>query len=419
MTGNDNSPTRHGPSTGTRRARNSRRRTLWAATAVILAVVTAVSGYTLIRDDTGKGAHGATARPEKTATVTVRRMDLSDTRTLLGSLGYGRARTVRGAGDGTVTWLPRAGAVVARGETLFRKDDRPVPLFYGSTPLFRPLARIGTVGRDVRTVADNLRAMGYDIGVQPGTGSLVRLRQEPAPEPPAASPDATGGGAPSTGVSPAPSVPATSEKVESGDGVWTDSLAAAVERWQDDAGLPRTGELNPGDVVVLPGKVRVAALAASTGDTSEAELMSVSGTTKTVDVPVDGGDIGEIRKGARVTVSLPNGETTDGTVSAVSRTFQQSGDEAPVKVTVSVALTAPAAVKDIEASPVQVGFTSRTERDVLTVPAEALLALQGDGYALQRPDGGLVPVQVGMFARGRAQVSGKGLADGMTVVTAS
>lgn len=402
---------------------------MWSAVAVVLAVAAAASGYALMKGDGGKADHTATARQAEVATAVVRRMDLSDTRTLTGTLGYGQPQTVHGAGGGTVTWLPRTGSVVGRGDILFREDDRPVPLFYGSTPLFRPLNRIGTVGRDIRTVADNLRAMGYDIGAQPRSGSLIR--QEPAPEQPAAAPDGNGaptgevGGAPvengspsAPASAPAPE-PAPYEKVESGDGVWTDSLAAAIKRWQDDAGLPRTGELSPGDVVVLRGKVRVAALAASTGDQADAELMSVSGTAKTVSVPVESGEMGEIRDGARVTVSLPNGDTTQGKVTAVSRTFQQSGDEAPVKVTVSVALTTPAAVNNIEAAPVQVGFTSRTARNVLTVPAEALLALQGDGYAIQRPDGRLIPVTVGMFARGRAQVSGEGLTDGMKVVTAS
>jgi len=49
----------------------------------------------------------------------------------------------------------------------------------------------------------------------------------------------------------------------------------------------------------------------------------------------------------------------------------------------------------------------------------ALLALREGGYALQRPDGTLVAVRTGMFAGGLVEVSGKGLAEGSKVVTAS
>ena len=58
-------------------------------------------------------------------------------------------------------------------------------------------------------------------------------------------------------------------------------------------------------------------------------------------------------------------------------------------------------------------------KDVLAVPVGALLALREGGYALQLPDGGLVAVQTGMFAEGLVEVSGAGLTEGLTVVTAS
>jgi hypothetical protein len=55
---------------------------------------------------------------------------------------------------------------------------------------------------------------------------------------------------------------------------------------------------------------------------------------------------------------------------------------------------------------------------VLSVPVAALVALAEGGYGLQVVEGGAtryLPVEVGMFADGRAEVSGPGLADGMTV----
>src|SRR4051794_36525574 len=80
--------------------------------------------------------------------ATVPRTDIARPLSLDGTLGYGVERPVKG-GSGRVTWLPAAGTVVSRGDPLLRIDDRPVSLFYGTTPLFRPLNAVGLVGRDV------------------------------------------------------------------------------------------------------------------------------------------------------------------------------------------------------------------------------------------------------------------------------
>src|SRR5690349_22402633 len=135
---------------------------LGAASAVALAAagvgMAAVGGSPVARPATSDGPGGS-------ATVAVQRADLSTTRTMQGSLGYGVPRTIR-ATTGTVTWLPKVGAAVRRGQALYRNDDHPVIVFYGSTPLFRRLDTAGVTGRDVRVVVDNLRALGYRTGDQ-------------------------------------------------------------------------------------------------------------------------------------------------------------------------------------------------------------------------------------------------------------
>ncbi|MGW1506724.1 hypothetical protein ACWCQW_51440 [Streptomyces mirabilis] len=90
-----------------------------------------------------------------------------------GTLDYGSPRTISSPSTGTVTWLPAIGAIIKRGHQLYRVDNRPAVVFYGATPLYRRLDTVGMVGPDVRVVADNLRAVGYDIGAQPQVGTLV------------------------------------------------------------------------------------------------------------------------------------------------------------------------------------------------------------------------------------------------------
>ncbi|AGZ43797.1 hypothetical protein AFR_27680 [Actinoplanes friuliensis DSM 7358] len=345
-----------------------------------------VAGLRFLPERKPTGTEEATGPPAATAVVT--RTDLSTTRTVSGELGYGTPQELEG-GAGTVTWLPKQGAVVKRGQPVYRRDDRPVPLFYGRTPLFRPLDRAGLVGRDVRVVVDNLRALGYRTGDQPLPGSPA----EPAPL-----------------------------KVHAGDGVMTRSLIAAVKRWQTDHGVPATGVIAPGDVLVHSGKLRVAALIARPGRPSDAPLMAVTGTAKVVTVQLDAGDSGSVRRGDAVRVTLPDGDVAKAKVTSVGTTARApeggDGTEQP-RTTVTVKLDDSGAVSRLTAAPVQVEVTGETRPDVLAVPVGALLALLEGGYAVQIAGGALVPVDTGLFADGRVEVSGPGLDEGVTVVTAS
>ncbi|WP_307781888.1 hypothetical protein [Streptomyces sp. MBT65] len=367
----------------------------------------------------GKPSGAAASDAPRVNTVTVVRTDLSSTLSLNGTLGYGRTVSVKGGKDGVITQLPAVGTKVSRGRSLYRLDDRPVPVFYGTTPLFRPLDTRGLMGRDVKVVADNLRALGYDIGAQPASGSWVMQRPEP-----------TGAESASPSESPAPSAPPVPSpspsyvRVKPGEGVLTASLIAAVGRWQTQVGMPSTGVLGAGDVAVLPGEVRVGAVQAQPGDPATGTLMSVTGTAKSVSVPVDATDVDSIQQGDKATVTLPDNSEAHGTVSAISTDAQASdqagGDSGGTpQLVVTVSLDGTAALSRLNSAPVQVQFTGQTKKGVLAVPVGALLALSGGGYALQLPGGRLLAVETGMFAKGLVEVSGTGITAGTKVATAS
>lgn len=340
---------------------------------------------------------GATPAPTvSVTTTTVVRTSLSDARTMPGTLGFGAAAPLAGHGEGTVTWLPAAGAVVGRGAPLYRVDDRPVPILVGATPLFRTLSTTPPPddtgdgsgqeapppaypleGSDVTVVADNLVALGYDIGARrPGAA------------------------------------PGTTR--------YTAALAKAVRAWQHDLGVPATGTLGPGDAVVLPGDVRVDAVLGRPGDPVAEPLLSLTTTTQVVTVPVAAGGLGAIAVADAVTVVLPDTTVVPATVTAVTPA-QSPGDGSPgggMLVTVAAA-TAGALSGQAAGTSVQVRFAATTHPDVLAVPIDALLALAGGGYALQRPDGSLVAVVTGLFADGQVEVSGEGVHEGLLVVSAS
>ncbi|MFE5766968.1 peptidoglycan-binding protein [Streptomyces sp. NPDC056485] len=416
------------------RRSSSRRRRVVVAAAVVS--VLAAGGVAVGLAAPGRGSGASAGDPAEVQTASVTQTDLSTALTKSGTLGYGTPWTLRGPAGGRVTLLPASGAVIRRGQQLYRVNDRPAMVFYGATPLFRRLDTPGTVGRDVRVVADNLRALGHDIGPQPPVGTLVPSSPAapttaaitpPSPSPSPSRPAPTGSAEPKGGKGQQdpvpPAAPQGPTRVREGDAVLTPSLIAAVTRWQQSAGMTPSGVLDVGDVVVTPGPVRVGDLKAQPGDDSAADLLSLTGTEKVVTLPVSAQDSASFEKGQAVTVTLPDGSTAPGRISAVSTVIQatddaQGGNAAP-KRTVTVQLDDAGKADRIDAAPVQVQFTGRTKQKVLAVPVGSLVALSEGGYALQTPDGRLIKVTTGMFAKGLVEVSGDGVSAGLKVVTTS
>ncbi|GGN20291.1 peptidoglycan hydrolase-like protein with peptidoglycan-binding domain [Actinoplanes campanulatus] len=314
---------------------------------------------------------GREKEPEPTpdgpaATTTVRRQTLAEQIKIDGSLGYGDPAPMRSGATGTVTWLPKETATIRPGGTLLRVDNRPVVLLGGVLPLYRPLAP-GTEGPDVRQFERNLRAFGYD-------GFTV-------------------------------------------DDEYTASTAQAVRRWQERLGLPRTGTVTTSWAVVAPGSIRIAELKVRIGDPGTGAVLTYTGTAAVVTVKAPAADAAWAAPGVKVSVALPGGKQASGKVKHVgARATGAEGEDPTVPVT--IALTGRPDTGGPRESPVEVTYTGRQRNDVLTVPVPALLALADGGYGLQVVENGTsryLAVQVGMFAEGRAEVSGSGLAEGMTV----
>ena len=286
----------------------------------------------------GSKASADTSLPPKTAKV--KQETLLDTSTTAGELGFGTATTASSRLTGTVTRLPSVGDTVTRGKSLYEVDDVPVTLMYGSLPAYREL-KDGVEGADVRQFEANLAALGY-------VGFDV-------------------------------------------DDEFTSNTAAAVKRWQDDRGLEETGVVALGSVVFAPAAVRIDGLTAEEGSAAAPgqEVLSFTGTTKAVTVEIDTEDQRLAKKGRKVTVELPNGETVDGVISNVTTVVKpaedpNAEDETKVEVTVDIPgkkaqkLAAPFALASVN-----VTFTVDRRKDVLTVPVAALLALQEGGFGLE------------------------------------
>ncbi|MEU6737890.1 peptidoglycan-binding domain-containing protein [Streptosporangium sandarakinum] len=318
-------------------------------------------------DPTGTAA---AVRPPATAVVT--RETLQDTRDADGEIGYGPATAVVSRRPGTVTWLPDSGARITRGRSLYRIDDDPVVLMYGSPPAYRDL-RPGVEGPDVESLERNLRALGYD-------GFTV-------------------------------------------DDEYTSATAAAVTRWQEDRGLAGTGVVELGRVVFAPSAVRVESRDVQAGQpvAPGQKVLSHTGTAKVVTVRLKTEDQRVAEKGAKVSVTLPGGGTVGGRVTEVSTVIvpgEGRDAEPETELEALVSLDGRRAAEGLDRAAVDVTFTASRRRNVLTVPVAALVALREGGFGVEVVEGPAsrhVAVRTGLFAGGRVEVSGEGLAEGMTV----
>jgi peptidoglycan hydrolase-like protein with peptidoglycan-binding domain len=342
-------------------ARPSKRLIATLAGAVALVAAVATAGF-VVHSNPGSTRAADTTR---LATTQVIRGTLEQTESATGYLGYGVPIIIKGQSGGVITWLPAVGHTIARGHQIFRVNDAPITLFYGDMPLYRSLSGPDYVdptaqtGHDVSIVAANLAALGF----YRGTKAHARF-----------------------------------------DG----SLVRAVKAWQRSLGRAPTGEISPSSVRVAGGSLRVAGLAAQPGDDASENVLSATTTTRIITLNVPNGTDGAVQLGDAVNMTLADGTKVSGAVSSIgapaSSDQQQAGSEPTVPVTVDV--PAQTALVNVPLGPITADIVLASKKGVTYVPIAALLALSGGGYALQRPNGTLVAVTLGMVTDGDVEVSG-------------
>jgi peptidoglycan hydrolase-like protein with peptidoglycan-binding domain len=362
------------PNWGDGRGRRGRRR---RGTYLVAAGALAVAlGGTAAAFVVGRGEEQAPARKASTpaATAAITRGDLVDTEAVDGTLTYDDERSVNTRANGVITWLPEEGAEIERGEPLLKVANKPVMLMYGSLPLYRALRQGVSDGRDVQQLERNLKALGY--------GDDLTVDKE-----------------------------------------FTAATAAAVKAWQDDAGLAENGAVDASQAVFQPAAVRVSDVQATVGGQASGPPLKVTGTKRLVQVDLDADKQDLVKKGATVTIELPDGEQVNGKIAKVGKVAESSGDgdnpdeEDTPTVDVEVSLSGKG-TGNLDKAPVTVNLESERSKDVLSVPVEALLALREGGFGVEVVEGGasrIVAVETGTFGGGRVEITGSGLREGMKV----
>jgi peptidoglycan hydrolase-like protein with peptidoglycan-binding domain len=456
--------------------RPSRRRRLrWLAAGTLVLVVAAVLAVVLLGSGSGGHHTSDTGVPAGDTTASVARRTLSESSTVSGTLGYGTTLELYDRLGGTFTWLPSVGALIGRGGTLWRIDDLPVVLMYGSVPAYRTLKQGMSDGPDVTELNENLIDLGFDpygaitdeesfgeataaavkrwqkANGLPETGEVelgrvvfapgarrvtdvkVTLGQDPPgaatpTETTATTPAATRRAAnePGAGKSPAKKPGSNSPRKGKGSPGKDKSKPAKEQPTQDKPAAESPAKERAATEKPAkddPGKE------SPSGEASAGEVvLTTTSTQQIVQLKVKPEQQQLAKLGETVTVQLPGGGEAPGRVTEVGTVASESSSAANEpkgssgesgESTIPVTITLEHHVAHLDEAPVSVELVKSIRRNVLTVPATALIATAGGGYAveaLEQDRRVTVPVTPGMFADGYVQVEGAGVREGMTLI---
>jgi hypothetical protein len=310
----------------------------------------------------------------------------------------------------TYTALPKVGDIIKEDETVYAVSSQPVPLLYGTIAAYRAFEVGMPDGWDVGELTQDLIHLGYGAGLTQSNH-------------------------------------------------YSSVTAAAVERWQHALGLQATGEILFGGVVFEPGPIRVTSVTPSVGSSvgggggsgggggGGGTVLTATSTTPIVTVNLDVSQEYLVKPGNSVSIVLPDGTSTvggriqsvgnvatcpggagagsgtgatNGSSTAAQSTCSSSGSGSSSNPTVAVSITLDSTpeLATLDEAPVNVNITTQRAPNVLAVPVNALLALQGGGYGVQVVSGNtshLVGVTTGLYDNNQVQVSGSGIGVGTRV----
>lgn len=336
---------------------------------VIVVVVGGAGAAWYFLGGSTEAAATTTTAPATFAEAAVR--DLEQTETVDGVLGYELGSPILNRLNGTLTSIEVAeGVTVEQGQTLFTVNDEPVVLLYGELPAWRPM-RKGVEGSDVQQLETALVALGYD----PEENVTV-------------------------------------------DEEFTSYTRSMVKDWQEAIGAAVDGVVDLGEVVFLPGPVRISDALVDVGSpVNVTAVLATSSEDVKVTATVSGSDEDLFEEGDRVIITLPDDTEVGGTVESLDTTVTQNGQSA---TDATIALDDPSRASSFGDTTVEVTIVTDAAYDVLTVPVTALVALAEGGYAVEVDTGGgatrLVAVDPGLYADGFVEIRNGDLSAGDRVV---
>ena len=270
--------------------------------------------------------------------------------------------TVRSPAGGIITEVVSASGILHAGDIVLRINERPMVVIPGSVPAFREMT-VGTRGRDVAALQAYLAELGYGVD----------------------------------------------DAVDA----YTPVTAAAVRAWQEMLGLPATGTVSLGDVLIIDPLALQAPLRWT--DAVDIGVPLAPGTAilerlsalPTLTVEFGGSPPAQLEAGLHGVATFPSGQRRDVTLAA----FESSQGRQSAMLTATTGtlcavddclrLAPPSADTPIEVEFILVPETSGPMLPVAAIQTDA----SGQSF-VERPDGTRQPVRVLVASGGSAIVEG-------------
>jgi len=282
--------------------------------------------------------------------------------------------------QGMLTALPSVGQSIQLGEQVYAADGSPVVLFMGSMPFWRDLS--------TRTDCPAARPCADVAQLQQ---NLIDLGYLDLPEP---------------------------------SGVFGNGTRLAVRAWQQALGVRVTGEFAASAVVVAPSShIRIAEVTAALGE-SQVSPATINQVVLQGSAALTDAQARDLDLGTPVTVTLRDGTEVAATLSALNPGGESiPGSSGTTPPTATFYFPDQKAVAGVGETSIRITVLTdgETGEGTLIVPATALLATVGGGYAVEVWDGMAiyrVPVEIGLVADARVQILGGDLSEGDLVVLA-
>ncbi len=175
--------------------------------------------------------------------------------------------------------------------------------------------------------------------------------------------------------------------------------------------------VSPQSVLVVPEPtIRIDNVLAKTGMPASGAVLTWTRTVLSGHADLTDAQHRLLTTGMQATMTLVDGTEVDGIVEELTDAAIDSMTMQAVPASARITITDQTKVEDLSASAITITFVQDEVEAALVVPVTALMALAEGGYCVQRPDGTLVAVTVGLVADTRAQVTSDELHEGDEVV---
>lgn len=305
------------------------------------------------------------------ATVAAERTTLTSDLTLAGTLTFGDEIAVPGVG-GVLTRVPRVGDVIAAGDALFEVNGEPVSAVPGARPFWRTLSVGVPDGPDVEQLEAALTAFGF--------GENVTVDEH-----------------------------------------FSWATADAIEAWQTARGVEATGTVPLGSIAAIAtSPVRVSSVSGRLGESAAGSPLAYTSTEIRGSVTLTQSQARELIVPVDVTVTLPDGTRTPGTLVGIDPGGETT-ETGTTKPSGEIAFPSQESVADLGLRAITVTLEGDSAADALVVPVTALIADPDGGYSVdvvRNEEVVRVPVDLGLIADTRVQITGGPLVEGDRVVVA-